>query len=122
MPPEDSSSSPCFLPGAGEGALRVPDPNSSDSNNSSPSTTPLTGTKGGGAATTLLVNRPRDQVLAGARLAFDDDWERRADDAGDLLRQVPHRRAVAGKPRHATRFTAVAFRLVGVVLLQPASL
>ena len=61
-------------------------PNSSDSHSSSPSTAQLTGTKT--AARPLLVDRPGDQLLAGARLALDDQRERRGGHPRDLRPQL----------------------------------
>ena len=96
-------------------------PNSSDSHSSWPSTAQLTGTKAAARRETLLVIRPADQLLAGARLALDEHWERRAGDPRDLLLEIAHRRAVADEPRHAARFAAAAARPVGVALHHPGS-
>ena len=46
--------------------------------------------EGGSAAKALLVDRPRDQLLAHPRLALNDHRERRGGDPRDLLLQLPH--------------------------------
>ena len=94
MPPPAARNRPSFLASA---PVNAPFswPNSSLSSSASGSAAQLIATNGLLCALAALVQRARDQLLAGAALAGDQHARRRARDALDQAHDALHRRALA---------------------------